>query len=99
MLDCFQMMKYFLFFFVEFINVVIFYLEDYVFLDSKQEVSNFEVLIWLIYVQGVMILINSDIFNVEMIKNLLECILFSYGKVLYYFFDIISIDSNIEFIL
>lgn len=44
-------------FFVEFINVVIFYLEDYVFLDSKQEVSNFEVLIWLIYVQGVMILI------------------------------------------
>lgn len=99
MLDCFQMMKYFLFFFVEFINVVIFYLEDYVFLDSKQEVSNFEVLIWLIYVQGVMILINSDIFNVEMIKNLLECILFCYGKVLYYFFDIINIDSNIEVIL
>lgn len=93
------MMKHPPFSFAEFINVVIFHPEDYVFSDSKQEASNLEVSIWLTYVQGVTILINRDTPNAETTKNPLERILLSHGKVSYYFFDTISIDSNIEFIL
>lgn len=93
------MMKHPPFSFAGFINVVIFHPEDYVFSDSKQEASNLEVSIWLTYVQGVTILINSDTPNAETTKNPLERILLSHGKVSYYFFDTISIDSNIEFIL
>lgn len=57
--------------FAELLNVFIFHPEDYVFSDSKQEASNLEVSIWLTYVQGVTILINSDTPNADTTKNLL----------------------------
>lgn len=64
-------MKHPPFSFAEFLNVFIFHPEDYVFSDSKQEASNLEVSIWLTYVQGVTILINSDTPNADTTKNLL----------------------------
>lgn len=62
-------MKHPPFSFAEFLNVFIFHPEDYVFSDSKQEASNLEVSIWLTYVQGVTILINSDTPNADTTKN------------------------------
>lgn len=67
-------MKHPPFSFAEFLNVFIFHPEDYVFSDSKQEASNLEVSIWLTYVQGVTILINSDTPNADTTKNLLGLI-------------------------
>lgn len=64
-------MKHPPFSFAEFLNVFIFHPEDYVFSDSKQEASNLEVSIWLTYVQGVTILINSDTPNADTTKTLL----------------------------
>lgn len=69
--DYSQTMKHPPFSFAEFLNVFIFHPEDYVFSDSKQEASNLEVSIWLTYVQGVTILINSDTPNADTTKNLL----------------------------
>lgn len=85
-------MKHPPFFFAEFLNVFIFHPEDYVFSDSKQEASNLEVSIWLTYVQGVTILINSDTPNADTTKNPLGriyavcvCMTQSYRKASYFY--------------
>lgn len=97
-------MKHPPFSFAEFLNVFIFHPEDYVFSDSKQEASNLEVSIWLTYVQGVTILINSDTPNADTTKNLLGriyavcvCVWLNLIAKLLIFIDT-NIDSNVMLI-
>lgn len=65
--------------------------------SRKRAISKFQYG-WLTY-RGSRYWSNSDTPNADTTKNPLERILLSHGKVSYYFFDTISIDSNIEFIL
>lgn len=64
--------------------------------SRKRAISKFQYG-WLTY-RGSRYWSNSDTPNADTTKNPLERILLRHGKVSYYFFDTINIDSNIEVI-